>query len=275
MRPIDGYLRQILNDLVIEQNAPGGWVPTDADREALVEELDDALVDTERLEPILEYLGSLPNKALQREESVFTSDEDVRAVLDGGLGALYARSAGLFYSAVVDPFALMELRDNVFDLLPPYWWEKIHRASGREPEGEEEIWARVVEEADSELMPTAFDEGAGLVRWTVTLGAGRVTRITPEGAEVPAVTIEFTLAPDPAGWRLVVDVFEPPPASDRRRNGRLLTPAGAEVARVEGAADLMTFTFGQDDARAGVEFHCDDFRGADDHIRYQTPVTPP
>ena len=163
MFPLDSDLKQFLTDLVIEQNAPGGWLPSDDVLSLMIESIEDALIDAESLEPILEFLNALPsNKALERSESVFENDEDLMVAVENGLGALYRHSPVLFFASVVDPFALMELRDNIYEVLSPYWWEKIQHGGGREPRSPDEIWDEAMEEAGLiRKEVTAFDPSDG------------------------------------------------------------------------------------------------------------------
>jgi hypothetical protein len=277
MRPLDSGLKQFLTDLVIEQNAPTGWRPSDEVRDAMIEEIEGALIDSDALEPILDYLKTIPNKALDWEESIFEKDEDLMIAIDGGLGALYEQSPELFFGSVVDPFALLELRDNIYEVLTPYWWEKIRLSGSREPRTADEIWDSTMEEAGlgQGLALTTFDLGDGPRRWVVTAENDRVTRIAPEGAPTPTVTVEFSLAPQANVWTLEVDLLDPPPSTESRRSGRLIAADGEELGRVEDEANALAFTIAHPNVLKGAELACEDRRNGGEHFQFRIPVDVP
>ena len=276
MFPLDSDLKQFLTDLVIEQNAPGGWLPSDDVLSLMIESIEDALIDAESLEPILEFLNALPsNKALERSESVFENDEDLMVAVENGLGALYRHSPVLFFASVVDPFALMELRDNIYEVLSPYWWEKIQHGGGREPRSPDEIWDEAMEEAGLiRKEVTAFDPSDGPRRWKVRAAADQVVRIAPVGEVAPSVEVEFSLKHF-EGWQLEVRLVDPFPSTGSRRDGRLIGVDGSELGRVDDEANEMIFTIDHPDTLRGAELICDDRRNGGAHFQFRVAVNLP
>lgn len=268
-------LKQILTNLVIERQFPSGWTPSSEDRESLVSGLEAALVDRDTLQPILAHLGTLPAEASVDATSLFDSEADLRSVLEHGLGALYTQAPDLFYRTVVDPFVLLGLRDAIIDELPPYWWEQARRLANREPRTAREIWDAARAGAEQTLVVTAFDGEAGPRRWMATTTAAQVTRILPAGAPAPTVTVECSLVPVPPDWRLEVDLLDPPPRSDSRRTGVLVSAAGVVIAQGEDDAGVLTFALMDADLAAGIELLGEYQRGEEEHLQFRLPIIIP
>jgi hypothetical protein len=272
MENIDPELKQLLTNLVIEQRAPSGWQPSPNERAFLVSELETALIDRDTLRPIVKHLGGLSGKGAEGERSSFESDEDLDAIMTGGLEALFTRSSARFYVAVVDPFGLMELRDIVLDTLPLYWWELIRRAGGHEPKSAEEIWIAAEAGAVRNQVLTSFANMQGPKRWAITAAAGQATRVLPPDGPAPVVTIEFTLIPGPESWRLDVDILDPPPLSDVARSGRLVLGTGEVLAEGEEFDGLLSFTVLGSEVFAGIELRGEYRRRDIEVIEFRIPL---
>jgi len=268
-------LEHLLTNLVIEKQTRKGWIPTPEEREALIRAVEIALLDKDSLRLILAHLQTLPGVGAEPSEPL--TDMELDAIMADGLEALYKRSRDRFFLKVVDPFALLSLRDEILDALPPYWWESIRSRTAQPPRTGAEIWAAAVAaaKADRGLAVAGLDSPQGPRRWVETARSDQIVRVAPADAPAPAVKVEFTLTQQSTHWQLDVDVLTPPPLRASRCTGRLLSASGVELGRVEDAADRLTFALPTLDVLADSKLDCDYRRSESDHIRFNLPVTVP
>jgi hypothetical protein len=143
---ISAELRDLVTDLVLQQQKPSSWALSATARDVLERELELVLTDREQLNDYVRLLQRLLGGTCPSYE-LLEGEEEQRVLLLG----LKTLPVERLRRLAVDSVALLGLRDSIFEYenrMPDYWWAVVKNEAIRQGQ-----W-KSVEEVYAELFPS-------------------------------------------------------------------------------------------------------------------------